>query len=77
MNVNFGDFDGFRRWDVIKPFSDAKYNFTVVRVKVENGAHTATVKRIKWTKYKFINWFIRLWIKIRYYQPKTIKGETN
>lgn len=39
----------------------------IVKVKNEDGRQTLTVKRIWFSKYRFINFFIRLCIKIKYF----------
>ena len=39
---------------------------TVVKVKKENFATTVTVRNVKWSKYRLLRWFQRLWIIIKY-----------
>jgi len=39
---------------------------TVVKVRKRNFATTVTVRKVKWSKYRFIRWFQRLWIIIKY-----------
>lgn len=53
-----------RRFDIIS--SDGINRKTIVKVKKDQYSVTYTIKNIKWSKYKFINKLIRLWIKIRY-----------
>lgn len=64
------DSDHFRRFDTIGTTS-AVLNKpallqTVLRVKNGKGCRILTVKTVKWSKYKFINAFIRFWIRIKY-----------
>lgn len=58
--------DPFKRFEGIKSFSSGE---TQTVVKVDHwytGQTQYTVKKVKWSKYKILNWFIRLYIKIKY-----------
>lgn len=55
-----------RRFDTISagpPIGDRQ---TIVKVSNRAGAHTITVKKIKWSRWRLINRIIRLWVIIKY-----------
>lgn len=56
---------GFRRFDQLKhPGGGIS---TIVRIKKTKQETQYTLKKVKWSRYKFINKIIRLYIIIRYW----------
>lgn len=63
----------YNRFDLIKfggyPLIGFKYmKATVVRVRSlgDSGGHSLTVVNVKWSKFKFVNKIIRLYLTIRF-----------
>lgn len=57
--------DSFKRFDVVRfgYIGDA----TILKVKKAGAQTVVTVRHIVWSKYKIVNFFIRLFIRIRYW----------
>lgn len=53
----------FRRFDKLRAGGQIG---TIVKVSDLKGAITLTVRQVKWSKYRFIIWFQRLFIIIKY-----------
>lgn len=54
-----------RRFELIKS-SQYGTPHTVVKVKKTTYGTRYTIKKVKWSKYKFINKFIKLYLRVRY-----------
>lgn len=58
----------FRRFEGVKSFSTGDIQ-TVVQVRESiygSVSTTYTLKKVKWSRYRIINWFKRLFIIIKY-----------
>jgi len=66
MRINISQNAGnYRRFETIK-FQYAQDPYTIVKVKKTLTSYTITVKKVSWSKWRLINWFIKLFYRIRY-----------
>lgn len=55
----------YKRFDKIHT-SDGENTIVKIR-KNKNAMHTLTIEKVKWSKYKIINWFRKLFLHLKYH----------